>query len=40
MKLKSRGNQGKGIAGICIHNLKDKDGNQSNKGKIRLMISH
>jgi len=26
-------NQGKGVVGICIHNLKDKDGNQSDKGR-------
>ena len=26
-------NQGKGVVGICIHNLKNAQGNQSNKGR-------
>lgn len=25
--------EGKGVLGICIHNLKDKEGDQSNKGR-------
>lgn len=32
-------NEGKGVVGIYIHNLKDSDQKQSSKGKIRLIAS-
>lgn len=32
-EIKESWNSGKGVVGICIHNLKNKDGEQSKKGK-------
>ncbi|MCL6614143.1 MAG: TIR domain-containing protein [Firmicutes bacterium] len=32
-EIKKAWNDGKGVVGIYIHNLKDKDGNQSSKGR-------
>jgi hypothetical protein len=32
-EIKKSWNDGKGLVGICIHNLKDQDGEQSKKGK-------
>ena len=31
-EIKESWNSGKGVVGICIHNLKDKESNQSSKG--------
>lgn len=32
-EIEASWNAGKGVVGICIHNLEDRDGNQSQKGK-------
>ena len=36
-EIKKSWNEGKGLLGIHIHNLRDRDGFQSAKGKIHLM---